>query len=332
MTRILLVETASPKRVRAKAEEILAGGIYADPQVIILCSDDLQTIRYLSDVQGAEILPLWEDQKKSVLRGLAGRTFDVQYTFWTGEKRYNRMKLAAMRIRPAVVHVDIGDGSVFRLTWKAIIRHGIFRWQHRLPSDHWGFVHSTASVPYYAGEKVLIVQSADPLTVLKGLKRLEDKPLFRNPRYTLFCRNRPEIVRHFEGHPMLAHVRAHSETRGAWRHLRALRREHFAAVIVFFTGDPSYWKVKYFAFLLGARHKVVFNENCDCFYFTLGKWLPFVARRWGARAQLGNQPKWTHQLRILLSLLLKVVLFPFRFAWLLLVWVWLRTRGLRSAS
>jgi hypothetical protein len=336
MTRILIVETASPKRVRVKAEQLLAGAFGPAPQLTILCSDDRQTIRYLQEIAGVELVPLWEHRRQTILADLSRRRFDVLCVFWTGEKRYRRMKRLALRIGAKSISVDSGDGSVFPLTWKAFVCHALFRMRHPLPTDHWDLVHredSPAPAPYYEGEKVLIVQSAEPGIVLRCLDRLRDRPLFRHPQYTLFCRNRPEILRHFESHPLISRLWAHSETRNAWQHLRTLRREHFAAVVVFFTADPSYRKVKLFAFMLGARHRVVYNENGDCFYFTWRKWFPFLAQRWGERtAHLGYQPRWTVHLLIAACLLIKGLLFPFRFAWLLLVWLKLRSAGLKSSS
>ena len=54
MTRILLVETAFPQRVRMRAEAILSGRVYPSPELTILCSDDLRTAHYLGEIAGAE--------------------------------------------------------------------------------------------------------------------------------------------------------------------------------------------------------------------------------------------------------------------------------------
>jgi hypothetical protein len=126
---------------------------------------------------------------------------------------------------------------------------------------------------------------------------------------------------------MLHAVRTHSETRKAWRHLRHLRRECFDAVVIFFTGDPSYWKIKFLPFLVGARHKLIINESGDCFFFSWRKWLALMAQRMGEHYRMGPEARWTQQSRFLLLCLLKLVVFPFRFAWLLIIWVWLRSRG-----
>ena len=326
MTRILLAETASPRRVRAKAEKILEGGIFPDPRLTILCGPDTETVAHLREIDGVELVPLEGAGGGRVPSALRRRDFDVLVTFWTGEKKYRWRKLAVLGLAKTT-YVDSGDGGQFRLTWKAIIRHSLFRLQHPLPTDHAVFVprpEARNKLDIYDGERVLIVQSAEPHFVLRALERLERAPLFRNPRYTLFCRNRPEVTSRLQGHPLLFATQTHSEATGAWKHWRALRRVRFDAVVVFFTGDPSYWKIKYFAFLLGARHKVIFNENNDCFYFSWRHWLSLVSLRARERACMKGDGRRTYQLREAALLGTKLLLLPARFAWLLLVRVGLR--------
>ncbi len=117
--------------------------------------------------------------------------------------------------------------------------------------------------------KILIIQSASPSCVLKGLERLNGMQRFRNSHRTLFCRNRSEVLKHFAGQPMFDRVISHSETQAWWEHFKRFRRERFDAVIAFFTGEPSYWKIKYFAFLLGGREKFLFDENNNCVVLSL---------------------------------------------------------------
>ncbi len=329
MIRTLLVQTASPKRVRAKAEEILADASSPRAALTILCAPDREVVRYFSEITGARIVPFARGRRRRIIGELRQTGVDVQHTFWTGERRYRRLRVAGLLIGAARgTRVHIGDGSSFRLTWKAIVRHALFRWQHPLPTDHYAFVPPAGepAVDRYEGERILVLQSAAPRHVLRALERLRDRSLFHRPQYTLFCRNTPEIVGQFARHPMLHSVQTHAETRGAWKHLLELRRAHYDAAVLFFTGDPSYWKVKCFGFLVGARHKVIFNENNDCFYFTAREWLALLAHRMNERARVGALPRWSgaHQARMILFLTTKLVLLPFRFVWLLLVWLRLR--------
>ncbi len=331
MTRILITQTASPRRVHARAEEILESPSCPDASLTILCRPEQETVEYLRTVRGAEVVPLQVTQRRRVLRELRQRDFDLMVTFWTGEKGYWKEKIAALRLCENTI-VDMGDGGQWPLTWRFVIRYWLFRFRHRRPTDHALYATAPSSderASYHDGERILIIQSAEPPHVLRALDHLQRDPLFRRPRFTLFCRKRPETVDRFSNHPMLHAVRTHSEMRGAWRHLRELRREHFDAVVVFFTGDPSYWKIKFLPFFLGVRQKVVFNENCDCFFFSLRGWLALMAHRMSHHSRAGSIPDWTHQLRFLALSLTKVVVLPFRFVWLLLVWAWLRSTAAR---
>jgi hypothetical protein len=154
--------------------------------------------------------------------------------------------------------------------------------------------------------------------------------MFANPRYILFCRNRPEILKRFQGHPMLAEIRTHHETRDSLKILRGLRRERFEVAILFLTGDPSYWKIRCFAFFLGARHKLIFNENNDCFYFNWRSWFSLLSHRLRGRSRLPVRHHWPSQARLACLILIKLLVFPFRFAWLLIVWLRLRASALRT--
>ncbi len=344
MQRILLVETASPRRVRRIAEEISAGGIYEAPDLTILCRDNPQSIHELSCIAGARLIPLSAERRSEILAEQRRRGYDVVYSFWTGEKQYRRIKLEALRIPANVRRIDIGDGHTFQLSVGNFVRFLAIRWKYPLPSDHEAFMQrepnsatkfpqpSPADATPHTGERILIIQSADPPAVVRALECLRERPLFRDPRYTLFCRNRLEVVKYFRGHPMLSRVITHSETRGALKHLQALRRERFDSVVIFFTGERGYWKIKCLAFLLSARHKVVFNENSDCFFFSWEAWISHISRRMAEDMRPAIKPHWIFRARALAIVAIKFVLLPLRFFWLLLIWLWLRGSSLRLSD
>jgi hypothetical protein len=321
--------------VRAEAETILAGTLHADPDVTILCAGDAETAQYFSEICGVRVVPFSRGRRRKVIDELRRTGFEVQHTFWTGERGRRRLRLAGLLIGASgETRVHIGDGGSFRLTWKAIIRHAMFRVQHRLPTDHYEFVPPADKpvVARYPGERILIVQSADPEHIVRALRHLDERPVFREPRYTLFCRNTPETLRQLAGHPMLHSIETHTETRGTWKHFRDLRRERYDAAVLFCTGDPSYWKIKYFAFTLGARHILIFNENNDCFFFTIRAFVRLLAHRLAQRSRTGSGPhwSWTHHMRVAAFMATKLLLLPFRFTWLLLVWCRLRSAARRA--
>ncbi len=333
MKRVLLVETASPKRVRQAAEKILSGEVYGTVQVTILCRNEPQSLQYLGDLPGVEVVQLVKLREARILRDLRRRGFDIAYVFWTGERLYRRLKLQALRLGARAVDINIGDDHVFRFALGSLLRFWFIRRRYPLPSDHSQFalpLEQSLPITQRPGERILIIQSAEPEHVRRCLERLTERPLFQDPIYTLFCRNRAEVLELFGNHPLVYEVRAHSETRDAWFHLRELRREHYDGVIVFYTGDPSYWKIKFVPFLLGVRHKLVFNENGDCFFFSWRIGFSLLNRRLAERWRLGAPPSWMRRARTPLLLMIKVLAFPFRFVWLLLVWVRLRSCGLRG--
>ena len=345
MRRILLVETASPKRVRDKAEEILRGDLYCNPDLTILGRNDPPSLLELDGIAGACLITLPSGGNDKIPDELKRRSFDVVYAFWSGEKQYRKMKLNALRIHARYRDIDIGDGHVFRLSLTSFMRFLAIRWKHPRPTDHYDFVArpvpetsdiSNALSSRRPGqpprERILVIQSAEPRHLLKTLDRLKEQPLFRNPRYTLFCRDNPEALSRLKGHPMLSEIIVHSEMSGAVRHLRRLRKERFDAVVAFFTGDPSYWKIKYFLFLLGARHKVIYNENGDCFFFSWKAWVSHLSYRLSQRDGQETERRPAALSRALVVPMIKLLLLPFRFLWLLVVWVRLRSSGLRTSD
>jgi hypothetical protein len=325
MTRVLLIETASPKRICEKAQQILKSGLYPDPEVFVLC--DERSSHHFRQLPGVTIYALPKPSRRLAIKALDGNTFDVVFAFWTGEKRFRWWKLLSFRLWIKETYILSGDTNEFRLTWKAICRHTVFRLKHPLPTDHYEY-----AVPEGDRERVLVIQSAEPFYVLSALERLRKKPLFTNPRFTLFCRNLPEIVNSFHANSTLQRVIVHSKAQNVWKHWRNLRNERFDAIILFLTGNPSYWKVKIFAFLLGTRRILIFNETSDCFFFNFHQWLALMTHRVRVRPHsAGTGSRWSHSARILISLMLKPIIFPFRFVWVLCVWFWLRSAGLRAS-
>jgi len=355
--QILLVETASPKRLRRKAEQMLAD---SSTGLTILCGNAAEAAQAYRGIANVEIIGLPPGKRSLLARDLRQRNFDAIHVFWTGEQRYRRMKWYACRLGARRMIVDAGDGCIFRPTWKAVLRFCLFRRRHPLPSDHYDFFPLPApetapppsqplpfqapeSVPPPAsqqamqkasgtdsGQKILILQSAEPPQVLRALDRFRQRPMFAEPYYILLCRNRPEILQRFRGHPMLAEIRTHHETRDSWKLLRALRRERLEVVVLFLTGDPSYWKIKYFAFLVGARHRLIFNENNDCFYFNWRSWFSLLSHRLKDRSRLPVRHHWPSRARLACLIVIKLLVLPFRFAWLLLAWLRLRAGALRN--
>ena len=98
MTRILLIETASPKRVCHKLEQILnTGGLPEAGDQHPLSRK--QSSGVFRDQRGITVYPFTGREGHRLPKELDGKKFDVIYAFWTGEKRYRRMKLLALRLK-----------------------------------------------------------------------------------------------------------------------------------------------------------------------------------------------------------------------------------------
>lgn len=181
--------------------------------------------------------------------------------------------------------------------------------------------------------RVLVLQTAVPSYVKRAMEDLLPKNLLGPSEITVFSRAIPDELAQFHGVSWIDDLIIHDEGRGALRHMLHLRSRHFDVVVVFFTRDPSYWKMKVASFLCGGRHMLIFNEHLGCFFFTPSAFIQFCrarAREWQLRNKqkigyaLGTsqghlaQPSsiWLRLFRPV-HLLVKVFLFPFRLLYLL---------------
>ena len=175
-------------------------------------------------------------------------------------------------------------------------------------------------------DQVLIVQTWDEGNMCRILDRLAQVRPFHKPRYTLFTRDDKAAV--FRSALPMAEILTYSRGAGIaeyWRSLRRIRKMRFDAAVVAFTEEASYRKLKWLPFLAGIRHKLVFNRHGDCFFFTPGAFLGYWSRRYADDVRgLGLS---LPQLFWMLSLpLVRAVLFPLRFLYLLIGVTWLKLR------
>jgi hypothetical protein len=350
--KILIVQSAHPERVLRAFERLREGHVFAHPSYTLFCRHRPEILDFFRDhpmlaaIRGhSGVRSAWRN-----LRGLRREKYDGLVLFFTGEPDHWKITLLAFLLGVPNKLIFKENNDYFLFTWKAafslirqrlwsrlkmVCRNGMLRARTWLK---WPFGRRPRPpVPaeeqeWYPGERILLLQSAHPPCVLRALDRLGQVPLFHNPRYTLFCRDYPEVREQFQLHPMLYEIRLHSKTQNSWTHLRRLRHERFDAVVLFMTGDRGYWKIQCFAFLLGARHKVIFNENNDCFYFTWRAWFRLLAHRTATRSKLSTHASWTSPITGLLLFLVKLLLLPFRFVWLLMVWLHLRRSAMKALS
>jgi hypothetical protein len=194
-------------------------------------------------------------------------------------------------------------------------------------------------------QRILVLQTAVPSYVKCAMEDILAKNLLGPVRITLFCRAIPEEHSQFLGAPWISELCVHHEMSGALRQLLDFRRRRFDVVVAFFTADPSYWKIKWFAFLCRGRHLLIFNEHLGCFFYNPIAFLRFLWVRYNEwklriKQQLGyalGTPQgmmttypssfWLRLIRPF-HLLFKFAVFPFRFAYLL-VWTLQKQRQQR---
>jgi ADP-heptose:LPS heptosyltransferase len=336
---ILVVQSAHPDRVLQVLQALAGKSVFTNPRYTLLCRNEpvilecfknhpmLAGIRCHSGIRSA----------MSSLRSLRREKYDGAVILFTREPEHWKIKIFVflLGIRNKLIFNEAGD--CFYFTWwqaSALVWHRVKQRLATTGRHSLDQVRTLLGLPLsvqrrpapesYPGERILVVQSADASGVLRALDRLRQAPLFANPRYTVFCRDLPETVTKFQHHSMVYETRLHTRTHNSWGHLRLLRRQHYDAVVLFLTGEPGYWKIKCFAFLLGAKHKVVFNENNDCFYFQWKAWSRLLSHRMASRSGISAHAGWKTQVAGLLLKLIKLLCFPFRFVWLLMIWMQLR--------
>lgn len=188
-------------------------------------------------------------------------------------------------------------------------------------------------------QRVLIMQTAQPSYVKRAMESILAKNILGPARLTLFCRALPDELSQFRDIVWIDEFLVHHETRSALAHLRRIRRERFDVIIAFFSRETSYWKLKLFVFLCRGQRVLVFNEHLGCFYLTPSTLIRFSKARWREwrlrhKQKLGYAlgtsqgfipPPSTVWLTLLrpFHLLLKIAIFPFRLAYLL-VWTSLK--------
>ena len=181
-------------------------------------------------------------------------------------------------------------------------------------------------------QRVLVLQTAVPAYVKRAIEDILEKRLLGDVHITLFCRALPDESAQFGSIPWIGEVIVHDEARAMLEHLHLIRRHKYDVVVVFFTGDPSYWKMKYFAFLCGGRHLLIFNEHLGCFFYTHRLFARFLLsryREWKVRTKqrlgyaLGTPqgliPENSSSGRTILRpahLALKLLIFPLRWIYL----------------
>lgn len=205
---------------------------------------------------------------------------------------------------------------------------------HRSPQQAIEFIEADSNM-----QSMLIVQTASPAYIIQAIESIRQKNLLGPVRTSLFCRGKAEELSAFQKIDWIDEIIVHHEANGSIRHLLNLRRRRFDIVITFLSKNPSYWKIKVFSFLCGGRHLLIFNEHLGCFYYNHTQFYSLLQTRFHEwmlrrRQQIGyslgtsqghvsRPPSLVMKFIRPFHLGLKILVFPFRFVFLL---IWCRRR------
>jgi ADP-heptose:LPS heptosyltransferase len=266
---VLLIQTTDAAFVADYVSKILPRLGLARPSINLLCSRD-EAARWRS------LHPDWRcwiAESKQGFFTLAGelrrQKFDAAIAFFTGDKKFNRLKLLLMAtgarqkiaVNEHMQFLPARLGSLLYLNWQSM--------RHRSAGK--GLDHAVT--------RVLFVQTWDTERTLIVLKHLREIAPFYKPKYTLLTRE--DHAPAFSNVPPIDEILSYpvdSGVKAQLKMLRTIRDKCFDGVIVTFTEEPSFRKLKLLPFVLSIRYKLIFNRHYDCFFLTPAKFAAYTAK------------------------------------------------------
>lgn len=261
---ILLLQTEGAEFIEDYLREAFSRHHFVRPALSMVCHE-----KEVSSWRNRH--PDWQFWTYSSARELAAlartlrrQAFDASVVFFTGSRGVALAKLLSLlcgaRQRIAVNEyrqfIEVSAGS--------LIRFGYQRWRYGV-------------VPKWVDSaETLIVQTAPPERIGAVLQRLKEIKPLGNTRFSLLVRedrvaelNDPALVSRVVTYPVDLRVADY------WKMLREVRARRYDSAVVSFTGEPGYTRLKWLPFLSGIRHKLIFNRNNDCFFFTFRRFLHY---------------------------------------------------------
>jgi hypothetical protein len=243
-------------------------------------------------------------QFRNTWKRLRGDSFDSAVVFFTGERGYMGLKALPFLLPLPQILVVNENGDHFYADARSLFAFLLKRLRYG------------RNLPSLSRQRLLIIQTEGAEVIGKAIQMMKGPPVTRGGPLAVFC---SELDRqYFEGLPDVQRVLAYKPQ--ALRHslpilleVLRLRTDVVAAV---FSRRPIFRLQKLFFFLIPARHRLVFNENLDCFYLRPGNSLTLFSR---SPEFAGATP---------LRMLLKFLLFGPRFLFLV---IWVTAIKLRRA-
>ncbi|MDA2926239.1 hypothetical protein MYX78_03230 [Acidobacteria bacterium AH-259-G07] len=254
--RLLLVQTETPLYVSHAIGKLKEKKLFPRSEIILLCReadrsefDSNSQIDQILTYSGGRLwnnFQLWKEIKKL--------DADMVCAIFSGRPYFKKAKLLFffLPVRRHLVfnaRLDCYDLSPRTFFW-------IFR---KVP-----LLFETEEISH----RVVLLQTEHRQDTRSALSVLSNPRIVPKARISVFCaedsrnifESLPEVEKVFtwNRHKLLKSLRA------AWR----MARFHPDVLAAIFSGRPVFRKQKLLFFLLPARHRLVFNENLDCFYLS----------------------------------------------------------------
>lgn len=254
--RLLLIQTSDHATTLEAIDTIRQEHIAPRAAITILCREDRRHL-FEDHPQCAGVITYRRGGKsggRELARSIRNQGFDVVAAVFTGEPTFRRSKLLFLMARAGARLVINPSLDCFYLNWRTAFRLMRMRKERRV----------SAGSP----NGVLLIQTEDDETTAQAVASIRLPEVATVGRLTVFCRK--DKAKFFVELPGVDDVVTYRrEAAGDFLktalRLRRLRIDVAAAVL---SGRSIFRSQKLLFFLCGARHRLVFNENLDCFYLS----------------------------------------------------------------
>ena len=203
---------------------------------------------------------------------------DSAIVFFTGQPIYRGLKALPLLTGLRRILVVTADG--YRYTSPKSLPRFLAQWRqlrpgnlirHSLQPEKWSAEGNNDSA-----SEVLLLQTESPRLTHRARKRLLAGGIVKQDGTALFC-NRDQLES-FAGRPGISQIYGYRKRRLGHnlRLLASLLIQRHDVVAAIFSGRPIFRLQKLLFFLLPARHRLVFNENLDCYYLKGNRFSQFL--------------------------------------------------------
>ncbi len=307
-SKVLVLQTDENSRMSQVLKRLEDPQVAGSAPIFVFCSEADKDF-FQSQPQVEEVLTYRKGQHSrnlAAMRRLRRLNPDAVVALFAGRPTFRRAKLLFFLLPARGRLVFNAHLECYYLGFKT--------WRHLLKRET---IPATgcSGVPH----RLLLIQSEDDQAMLESLKTVQNPNVARVSQLFVFCREDKRKL--FEQHPEVTQVIGYRKgaffenLRVVWR----LRRLDLDSVSAIFSGRPVFRLQKLLFFLTPARHRLVINENQDCFYYS---WL-----RAGQLLRLHGSRHFPLIKLVFRAVLKGLLLFP-RFFYLV---IWVTTMKLKRA-